>query len=142
MEKLPKKEKHEIISLVEQTRIEALSAVLDELDERLPVALKASFESNGREYKLTSAEDCMLAFAQQNREAVTLLYTEIVARDDYRAEQAMVKLLKLFEAYERTVALYAELMSYYPVAAARVTEKLPPLSEIAAHGTRVWEDIK
>lgn len=142
MEKFPQKEKQEVVSLVEQTRIEALSSVLDELDVRLPVELKATFESHGREYKLTSAEDCMLAFAQQNREAVLALYTEIVARNDYRAEQALVKLLKLFEAYERTVALYAELVSYYPVAAARVAEKLPPLSEIAAHGTRVWEDIK
>ena len=84
----------------------------------------------------------MLAFAQQNREAVAALYTEVVSRDDYRAEQATVKVLKLFEAYERTVALYAELISYYPVAAARVTEKLPPLAEIARHGTRVWQDIK
>lgn len=142
MEKFPQKEKQEVVSLVEQTRIEALSSVLDELDARLPVELKATFESHGREYKLTSAEDCMLAFAQQNREAVLALYTEIVARNDYRAEQALVKLLKLFEAYERTVALYAELVSYCPVAAARVAEKLPPLSEIAAHGTRVWEDIK
>ena len=142
MEKLPKKEKREVVSLVEQKRIEALDAVLDELDARMPVALKSSFESNGREYALTSAEDCMLAFAQQNREAVAALYAEIISRDDYRAEQATVKILKLFEAYERTVALYAELMSYYPTAAARVTEKLPPLSEIARHGSRVWEDIK
>ena len=126
MEKMPKKEKREVISLVEQKRVEALTAVLDELDTRLPAAPKRSFESNGREYALTSAEDCMLAFAQQNREAVSALYTEILSRDDYRAEQAMVKLLKLFEAYERTVALYAELVSYYPTAAARVTVKLPP----------------
>jgi hypothetical protein len=142
MEKLPKKEKHEVISLVEQKRIEALDAILNVLDERIPVTLKTSFESNGREYALTSAEDCMLAFAQQNREAVAALYSEVVSRDDYRAEQATVKLLKLFEAYERTVALYAELISYYPDAAARVTEKLPPLSEIARHGARVWQDIR
>jgi hypothetical protein len=142
MEKLPKKEKREIVSLVEQKRMEALEAILNELEERMPVTLKTSFESNGREYALTSAEDCMLAFAQQNREAVAALYTEVVSRDDYRAEQATVKLLKMFEAYERTVALYAELISYYPDAAARVTEKLPPLSEIARHGARVWQDIK
>ena len=142
MEKLPKNERVEVVSLVEQKRIEALDSILDELDARMPVTLKTSFESNGREYALTSAEDCMLAFAQQNREAVAALYTEVISRDDYRAEQATVKLLKLFEAYERTVALYAELISYYPTVAARVTEKLPPLSEIARHGTRVWQDIK
>ena len=142
MEKVPKKEKQEVVSLVEQKRVEALDAILDELDARMPVTLKTTFESNGREYALTSAEDCMLAFAQQNREAVAALYTEVVSRDDYQAEQATVKILKLFEAYERTVALYAELISYYPVAAARVTEKLPPLSEIARHGDRVWRDIR
>ena len=139
MEKLPKQE---VVSLVEQKRVEALASVLDELDTRLPIQLKSSFESNGREYALTSAEDCMLAFAQQNREAVAALYAEVISRDDYRAEQATAKLLKLFEAYERTVALYAELISYYPAAAARVTEKLPPLSEIARHGVAQWEEIK
>lgn len=142
MEKFPKKEKAEVMSLVEQKRIEALDSVLDELEDRMPVSLKATFESSGREYALTSAEDCMLAFAQQNREAVAALYSEVVSRNDYRAEQATVKLLKLFEAYERTVALYAELLSYYPMAAGRVTEKLPPLSAIAKHGAQAWEEIK
>lgn len=142
MEKLPKRERHEQVSLVEQKRVEALASVLDELDVRFPVEMKRTFVSNEREYALTSPADCMVAFAQQNREAVEALYKEILTKDDYRAEQAVVKILKLFEAYEKTVALYAELSSYYPVAAERVTEKLPPLSEITAHGTKVWEDIK
>ena len=80
--------------------------------------------------------------AQQNREAVDALYQDIVAQDDYRAEQAVVKLLELFKAYERTVALYAELRSYYPVAAARVEDQLPPLSEIARHGSSSWEGMQ
>ena len=50
MEKLPKQE---VVSLVEQKRVEALASVLDELDTRLPIQLKSSFESNGREYALT-----------------------------------------------------------------------------------------
>lgn len=142
MEKLPKKEQGEQMSLVEQKRVEALAAVLDELDARFPVEMKRSFVSHEREYALTSPADCMVAFAQANREAVEALYTEILGKDDYRAEQAVIKILKLFEAYEKTVALYAELLSYYPVAAARVTEKLPPLSEITAHGAEVWNAIR
>ena len=142
MEKLPKREGKERVSLVEQKRVEALAAVLDLLEARFPVEMKRSFISNEREYVLTSPADCMVAFAQQNREAVESLYKEILGTDDYRAEQAIVKILKLFEAYEKTVALYAELLSYYPVAAARVTAKLPPLSEITAHGAAVWDDIK
>lgn len=142
MEKLSQHEGGEHISLVEQKRIEALTAVLDELEARFPVEMKQTFISNEREYALTSPADCMVAFAQQNREAVEALYKEILTKDDYRAEQAVVKILKLFEAYEKTVALYAELMSYYPVAAVRVTEQLPPLSEITAHGTQVWNDIR
>ena len=129
MEKVPKKESVEMISLVEQKRVEALSTVLDNLETRFPVEMKRTFISNEREYVLTSPADCMVAFAQQNREAVGAFYKEILGTDDYRAEQATVKILKLFEAYEKTVALYAELISYYPVAAARITEKLPPLSE-------------
>lgn len=141
MEKLPKKETQETMSLVEQKRVEALASVLDELESRFPVEMKRTFVSNEREYALTSPADCMVAFAQQNREAVEAHYKEVLGKDDYRAEQATVKLLKLFEAYEKTVALYAELQSYYPAAAARVTEKLPPLSEISAHGQAVWDDI-
>ncbi|MES2749250.1 MAG: hypothetical protein V4606_02575 [Patescibacteria group bacterium] len=142
MEKLPKSEGRETMSLVEQKRVEALASILDQLEARFPVEMKRTFISNEREYALTSPADCMVAFAQQNREAVEALYTELIGKDDYRAEQATVKILKLFEAYEKTVALYAELLSYYPVAAARVTKKLPPLSEISAHGTAVWKDIR
>ena len=142
MEKLPKKEGQETMSLVEQKRVEALALVLDELESRFPVEMKRTFISNEREYALTSPADCMVAFAQQNREAVDALYKEVLGKNDYRAEQAMVKLLKLFEAYEKTVALYAELLSYYPAAAARVTKKLPPLSEITTHGKVVWDTIK
>lgn len=149
MEKMPKKEggvkreqAREGLSLVEQSRHEALASVLDQLYSRFPVELKQTFVSNEREYKLTSAEDCMVAFAQQNREAVDALYQDILVQDDYRAEQAVVKLLELFKAYERTVALYAELRSYYPVAAGRVEEQLPPLSEIARHGSTAFKSMK
>ncbi len=84
----------------------------------------------------------MVAFAQQNREAVEALYDEVKNADDYRAEQAIAKLHALFLAYEKTVALYAELRSYYPTAAGRVEEQLPPLSEIAAHGSAVWREVE
>lgn len=131
----------EQLSLVEQQRQEALKTVLDTLEERFPRELKATFESHGREYALTSAEDCMVAFAQQHREVVEALYAEIKEQNSYRAEQAIAKLHELFVAYERTVALYAELRSYYPTAAPRVEAALPPLSEIAAHGSRAWEKL-
>ena len=131
-----------MISMVERHRQEALDSVLDMLADRFPVTLKATFESHGREYKLTSAEDCMVAFAQQNREAVEALYTEVKNADDYRAEQAIAKLHALFLAYEKTVILYAELRSYYPTAAGRIEEQLPPLSAIAAHGSAVWREVE
>ncbi len=136
------KTQESLLSMVERQRQEALDSVLDMLVDRFPVTLKATFESHGREYKLTSAEDCMVAFAQQNREAVEALYDEVKNADDYRAEQAIAKLHALFLAYEKTVALYAELRSYYPTAAGRVEEQLPPLSEIAAHGSAVWREVE
>jgi hypothetical protein len=129
------------LSLVEAQRQEAFDVVMESLEARFPVELKRTFVSHDREYKLTSSEDCMVAFAQQNREAVEALYQDIVASDNYRQEQAAAKLLKLFEAYERTVALYAELRSYYPSAAAKIEEKLPPLGAVAKHGLHAWNDI-
>ena len=67
MEKVPKKESVEVMSLVEKKRVEALSTVLDNLETRFPVEMKRTFISNEREYVLTSPADCMVAFAQQNR---------------------------------------------------------------------------
>jgi len=134
-------DKLEEMSLVERKRQEALDSVLDILTTRFPVELRKSFISCEREYALTSTEDCMVAFAQQNREAVEALYLEIKDANDYRAEQAIVKLLELFLAYEKTVSLYAELRSYYPLAAHRVEEQLPPLTEIATHASQIWKKI-
>lgn len=138
MEKIPKAE---TLSLVEQQRQEAFGEVLDLLKERFPGELKKTFESHGREYALTSAEDCMVAFAQQNREVVEGLYNEIKDKDDYRTEQAIAKIFALFLAYEKTVALYAELRSYYPTAAHKLEEQLPPLTHIAEHAASEWEKI-
>ena len=129
------------LSLVETQRQEAFDVVIEALLPRLPHELKRTFISHEKEYALTSAEDCMVAFAQQNREAVEALYQDIVAQNNYRAEQAVVKLLKLFEAYERTVALYAELRTYYPRAAGMVEETLPPLGTIAKHAEKSWQQL-
>lgn len=143
MERIPKKESgKEKISLVEKQRQEAFDEVLTALSERFPLEMKKSFESHGKEYALTSAEDCMVAFAQQNREAVEALYDEIKEKDNYRHEQAIAKLFALFVAYEKTVALYAELRSYYSTVAHKVEDKLPPLSHIAEHGETKWKEIK
>lgn len=135
------KEMEETMSLVERQRHEALEQVLDTLIERFPQELKSTFESHGREYTLTSAEDCMVAFAQQKRQTVEDLYTEIKEENNYRSEQAVAKLFELFIAYEKTVSLFAELRSYYPTTAEKVAQELPPLSFIAEHGSNVWKKL-
>ncbi len=149
MEKTPKRGKElggegkgeRPLSLVEAQRQEAFDLVMEALSSRLPQELKRSFVSKEKEYALTSAEDCMVAFAQQHREAVEALHQDIVAQNHYRAEQAVVKLLELFSAYERMVALYAELRSYYPRAAGEVEAALPPLSAVAKHGEKAWQNL-
>ena len=55
--------------------------------------------------------------------------------------EAVAKLLELFSAYERMVALYAELRSYYPRAAGEVEAALPPLSAVAKHGEKAWQNL-
>jgi len=139
MEAFNDKEK---LSLVERKRQEAFSVVLDALQERLSKALGTTFESHGREYPLTSAEDCMVAYAQMMQAEVQILYTEILAKKDYREEQAVAKLLELFSMYERLIALYTELRSYYPSAASRIEAHVPSLTEIAEHGTKLWEEVQ
>ncbi len=151
MEKTPKRggEDREVgrerserpLSLVEAQRQEAFDLVMETLEARWPKELKRSFMSNEKEYALTSAEDCMVAFVQQSREAVEALYQDIVAQNHYRAEQAIAKLLELLTAYERTVAVYAELRTYYPRAAGAIEAVLPPLGAISKHGEKAWQDL-
>lgn len=132
----------EKLSLVEQKRQEAFKVVLEQLQERLQSSIGTTFEAHGREYPLTSPEDCMVAYAQMMQSEVKSLYTEIVARNDYREEQAIAKLLELFTMYERLIALYTELRSYYPKAASKIEEHIPSLSEIAEHGERLWNEVQ
>lgn len=129
-------------SLVEQKRHEAFTSVLDALDARFAGGVGKTFESHGREYTLTSPEDCMVAFAQMMYQEAHALYLEIKAKNDYREEQAVAKLLELFKTYERLIALYSELRSYYPAAAMRIEAQVPSLTQIAEHGKELWKDIQ
>ncbi len=140
MEGIPKNEKPR--SLVEQKRQEAFTSVLDALDARFAGGLGKTFESHGREYVLTSPEDCMVAFAQMMFGEAHALYLEIKAKNDYREEQAVAKLLELFKTYERLIALYSELRSYYPDAAMRIEAHVPSLTQITDHGKALWKDIQ
>jgi hypothetical protein len=135
------REGHERRSLVEEKRQEAFARMCDELEERLTHDIGRKFEVNGRHYELTSAEDCMVAYAQQMRAEVQKLYEEVLTKDDYYEEKAIAKLLELFRAYERLVSLYAELRSYYPDAAGRVEAHVPSLQETAKHGEALWDTI-
>lgn len=128
-------------SMVERKRQEAFLTISDELAKRLEIELGQSFEVNNREYELTCAEDCMVAFANSLRAEVRALHDEVVAKDDYYEEKATAKLLELFKAYERLVSLYAELRSYYPGAAERVETHLPPLKECFKHGEELWQEV-
>lgn len=139
MEAIPKKEK---LSLVEHKRQEAFVVVLDELEKRLQKGIGTTFESHGKEFPLTSPEDCMVAYAQNMQLEVQKLHKEIVIRNDYREEQAVAKLLELFTMYERLIALYTELRSYYPSAASRIEEHVPSLTDIASHGMKLWEEVQ
>lgn len=142
MEGAEKKEGAKKESLVERKRQEAFAEVCDLLDERMEGKHKENFDVHGRTFELTSAEDCMVAFAQDMRERIEELHHEIIARNDYRQEQASAKLLALVSMYERLIALYAELRSYYPRAATRIEAHLPSLNEIADHGQRLWDQIE
>ena len=102
MEKEPIYEGREMLSLVEQQRQEAVEAVFVQLEALFPAELKTTFEANGRTYRLTSPEDCMVAFAQQHREVVEGLYNSIKEKNNYRNEQASAKFHELFMAYETT----------------------------------------
>ena len=126
-------------SLVVQKRRAAFQEVSQEMTERLSSDVGASFEAHGREYEVTSAEDCMLAYAQNLRSELAVLHDEVVARDNYYEEKATAKLLELFTLYERLMALYAELRTEYPSASATVETHLPLLEAAYAHGATLFD---
>lgn len=141
MEGTPEAE-HKRESLVEGKRQAAFAEITRELSDRLSHDIGTIFEVHGRQYELTSVEDCMVAYAQKMRAEVRQLHEEVVARDDYYEEKAIAKLLELFRTYERMVALYAELRSYYPVAGASVSEHIPSLQQTSDHAEQLWKHIK
>lgn len=129
-------------SLVERKNQEAFVSVCEELDARLTKDVGTTFESAGREYEITSIEDCMVAFAQSMRDEAAKIHKEIVAKEDYYQEKAIAKLLELFKTYERMTVLYAELRSYYPTAAQNVESHIPSLAEAKAHAEKLWEEVQ
>lgn len=144
MEQTPKEEQgnQKRESLVERKRQAAFTEITRELNDRLTHDIGKTFEVHGREYELTSVEDCMVAYAQKMRAEVRALHAEVRERDDYYEEKAVAKLLELFRAYERLVALYAELRSYYPVAGAQVSEHIPSLSRTTEHAEALWKKVQ
>jgi hypothetical protein len=132
----------EHMSLVERKRQEAFSLVLDEFEKRIENGIGPSFSSHGREYPLTSTEDCMVAYAQMMQSEIAMLHKEVVSKGEYREEQATAKLLELFSMYERLIALYTELRSYYPKAASRIEAHVPSLTEIVVHGDSLWAEVQ
>lgn len=128
--------------LVAKKRREAYEAICDQLDARLTGKIGKTFEAGGRSYELTCAEDCMVAYAQQMRQEIEALHNEVITKNDYYEEKATAKLLALFQTYERLVSLYAELRSYYPEAADRVSSHIPSLTDCAKHGEELWDEAQ
>lgn len=127
-------------SKVERERKRALERVLHEIDVRFESMKKPAFEAKGREFPLTCGVDCMVAHAQNIYHVADSLYSEILKKDDYREEQAIAKLTRLFESYAKTMALFAELKEYYPEAAARVEGYIPALNTSVEHGEIIWNE--
>lgn len=130
----------------EAARLEAFLKALDEIDEQFDKKVnqkgKETFKAKGKEHLIKTNEDAMVAHAQNMREKVRTLYDEAVKKDDYREEEATVKILKLFEAYQTLTERYAELKAYYPSAAARVEVHLPALRVTAKEGEMAHDDLQ
>ena len=129
-------------SKVERERKRALEKVLNEIDARFEAMKKPAFKARGREFPLTCGVDCMVSHSQTLHHAADSLYSEIVKKGDYREEQAIAKLMRLFESHAKTMALFAELKEYYPEAAKRVEGYIPALGTSVEHGEIMWGERK
>lgn len=129
-------------SKVERERKRALEQVITEIDARFESMKKPAFRAKGREFPLTCGVDCMVAHSQNLYHVADKLYGEIVQKNDYREEQAIAKLSRLFESHAKTMALFAELRQYYPEAAARVEGYIPALGASVEHGEIMWGEHK
>jgi len=129
-------------SRVERERKRALERVLNEIDTRFESLKKPNFKAQGKEYPLTCGVDCMVAHSQTLHKVAAELYDQIVQKNDYREEQAIAKLTRLFESHAKTMALFAELKEYYPEAAKRVEGYIPALAKSVEHGEIMWNERK
>ncbi len=129
-------------SKVERERKRALDKVLNEIDARFESMKKPAFKARGREFPLTCGVDCMVAHSQTLHHVADELYSEVVKKNDYREEQAIAKLMRLFESHAKTMALFAELKEYYPEAAGRVEGYIPALGTSLEHGEIMWSERK
>ncbi len=121
---------------------EAMDLVLGTFLARLPKEDPRSFSAHEKEYPISSPIDCVVATAQRYREIIEALRQDIVAQNDYYAEQAVAKLSELFVSYEKTVKLNAELHSSYPEGAKKLEEFLPALSAVVVLGEEVSSNVR
>lgn len=125
---------------IERERKRALGEVVAAIDAHFEAQKREAFEAKGREHPIADGKDAMVAHAQNLTRVTKALYEDVLRRDVYREEQATVKLLRLFEAYGKTIALFAELKKHYPDTAARIEDYLPALKAAAEHGDVMWQE--
>ncbi len=100
------------------------------------------FRSQGREWKITSAIDCIQAKGQLDLKLAQEVLAEAREQEDYWQEKAAAKLTAFFEAQEELFSRYAELRNYHAQMAEIIGgQQMPELEEILKEAEKLWANL-
>jgi len=121
---------------------EIMDVVLSLFEEKLDAPMEFNFKAGGKTYPLTCTDDCLVASAQRMKKVAEAILEDIRKEDNYHKEKAAVRLLRLFESYEKLAASFAEMHQSYPEAASALQQQIPAFATLEHSGSEVWERIK
>lgn len=138
------KESESSNEIKEKQAYEEITRRFQEKSERRGELLKEHpfFHSQGREWEISSAIDCVQAKGQMDLRLAQEVLAEAREQENYWQEKAAAKLVAFFEAQEELFSRYAELKTYH-AQMAEVIEKqqMPWLGEVFKEAEKLWADL-
>jgi hypothetical protein len=100
------------------------------------------FHAQGREWKISSAVDCIQAKGQLDLKLAQEVLIEAREKENYWQEKAAAKLVDFFETQQELFSRYAELKAYHGQMAEVVgKQSMSGLEEVFKEAEKLWTDL-
>ncbi len=133
-------------SLKEAKERQSYQEITERFREKLEQSLELLrenpfFHSQGRDWEIKNAVDCIRAKAQINLKLGKEILEEVREQGDYFKEKAAAKLAAFLEVQEKALSFYVELKAYHPEMATGFEEQMPWLKEAFQKAEQIWETL-